>query len=235
MIDRDFNSQDVDNELVQEDSSVLMSVGDLMSGLLMIFALLFIVVYVQYQDGLKKEQELRAKVERYEEILQNLPEVIRSRLEKELGKTGNFRVDPQTGDLQIGDRILFTENSAVLNESGKEFLRKFIPIYSKIIFSLPPELSGEISRIAIEGSTSSSGTDKENMDLSLQRSASVYHYIFNDPTFPNFPTKEQLRKKMVVAGRGKIDADLRSVRAIDRQVTFKFQIKRPNFLQTTKK
>ncbi len=210
----------------EEENSVMLSIGDLMSGLLMVFALLFIIVFVQYQVAFQK-------IRKYEEAFKNLPEIIRSELEKAIGK-GSFAVDPKTGDLQIGDRILFDVDSATLNSNGKAFLRDFIPAYSNIIFKLPNELQEQVSRISIEGSTSSSGTDQENMDLSLRRASAVYQYIFSDRSFPNFETKSKLKKKMLVAGRGLLDANQKIVDAKDRRVTFRFQVRRPNFLEPTK-
>ena len=217
----------------EEENSVMLSIGDLMSGLLMVFALLFIIVFVQYQVAFQKAKELEEKVRKYEETFKNLPEIIRSQLEQAIGK-GSFAVDPKTGDLQIGDRILFDEDSANLNPNGKTFLRGFIPAYSNIIFKLPNELQEQVSRISIEGSTSSSGTDQENMDLSLRRASAVYQYIFSDRSFPNFETKSKLKKKMLVAGRGLLDANQKIVDAKDRRVTFRFQVRRPNFLEPTK-
>jgi len=217
----------------EEENSVMLSIGDLMSGLLMVFALLFIIVFVQYQVALVKSKELERKVQQYEKAFKDLPEIVRSRLEKVIGK-GSFAVDPKTGDLQIGDRILFDEDSATLNANGRAFLRQFIPAYSNIIFTLPVELESQVTRISVEGSTSSSGSDRENMDLSLRRASAVYQYIFNDASFPKFDTKDRLREKMLVAGRGELDANKTTVDPKDRRVTFRFQVRRPNFLEPEK-
>jgi outer membrane protein OmpA-like peptidoglycan-associated protein len=218
----------------EEENSVMLSIGDLMSGLLMVFALLFIIVFVQYQVALNKAEKLKKEVEIYKEAFKNLPAIIRSELEKAIGK-GSFAVDPKTGDLQIGDRILFDEDSATLNANGKTFLKQFIPAYSKIIFDLKEiNLDNQVTRISVEGSTSSSGSDRENMDLSLRRASAVYQYIFNDASFPKFDTKERLREKMLVAGRGELDANKDKVDAKDRRVTFRFQLRRPNFLEAEK-
>ena len=217
----------------EEENSVMLSIGDLMSGLLMVFALLFIIVFVQYQGALEKSKELEKKIQKYEEAFKNLPELVRSRLEDAIGK-GSFAVDPKTGDLQIGDRILFDEDSAMLNANGKVFLKQFIPAYSKIIFTLPVELESQVTRISVEGSTSSSGSDRENMDLSLRRASAVYQYIFNDASFPRFDTKDRLRERMLVAGRGALDSNKTTVDPKDRRVTFRFQVRRPNFLESEK-
>jgi len=133
----------------EEENSVMLSIGDLMSGLLMVFALLFIIVFVQYQKALKESQELKREIQQYEEAFKKLPETIRRELEKAIGK-GSFTVDPKTGDLQIGDRILFDEDSATLNASGRVFLRQFIPAYSNIIFTLPDKLGDQVTRILVE-------------------------------------------------------------------------------------
>ena len=215
----------------EEENSVMLSIGDLMSGLLMVFALLFIIVFVQYQVARNEAEKLKREVQKYEQAFKDLPERIRRQLEEAIGK-GSFAVDPKTGDLQIGDRILFDEDSATLNANGKVFLKQFIPAYSKIIFTLPPELESQVTRISVEGSTSSSGSDRDNMDLSLRRASAVYQYIFNDSSFPNFATKGRLREKMLVAGRGAIDANKATVDPKDRRVTFRFQVRRPNFLES---
>jgi len=216
----------------EEDQSVLLSIGDLMSGLLMIFALLFMVVFVQYQVEQQKAKRLEVEVKKYEKAFRDLPLIVKNNLEKEIG-AGAFEVDPKTGDLKIGDRILFDENSSALNAQGKIFLQNFIPAYSKVIFELPVELSSQVSKISIEGATSSSGNDRENMNLSLNRAAAVYNYIFNDGSFPNFPTKEQFKQIILVAGRGEIDANRSVVEASDRRVTFRFQVRRPTFTDFT--
>ena len=73
----------------EEENSVMLSIGDLMSGLLMVFALLFIIVFVQYQVALEKSKELERRIRKYEEVFRNLPKIVRSRLEEAIVK-GNF-------------------------------------------------------------------------------------------------------------------------------------------------
>ena len=63
----------------EEENSVMLSIGDLMSGLLMVFALLFIIVFVQYQVALEKSKELEKKIQKYDEAFKNLPEIVRGR------------------------------------------------------------------------------------------------------------------------------------------------------------
>lgn len=67
-----FLEYEAEEELIEEqDSGVWLSAGDLMSGLLMFFALLFIAV--------------SAQLVRYEEIIKTLPERIINAIEEKIG------------------------------------------------------------------------------------------------------------------------------------------------------
>lgn len=202
----EFNGWGLTPESDEEDtSSVLLSLGDLMSGLLMIFALLFIVVLVQLKEREKPRRVVIGTV-------------------KEAMEANNIgvKVNAETGDISIRDSILFDENSAELKPAGKEFLQNFIPIYSSLIFS-EPEFEKEITRVIIEGHTSSKGSDKTNLNLSLLRSAAVIDYIFSDL---DFETKQDLRQKIMAAGRGEIEAQQDIDNPTDRKVTFRFDFRR---------
>ncbi|MEH2378030.1 MAG: OmpA family protein [Nostoc sp.] len=96
-----------------------------------------------------------------------------------------------------------------------------MPVYSGVIFS-KPEFDQEISRVVIEGHTSSEGDDKTNLQLSLLRASSVYTYIFYDM---NFPTKGPLSQKILAAGRGEIESDKKRDNPGDRKVVFRFQFR----------
>lgn len=213
----------------EDNSGMFLSVGDLMSGLLMVFALLFIAVQLQVQH---LEQELQAKMEelrRFEEAFDKLPLVILAAVEEKLGGE-NVKVDPKTGDVSIGDRILFDENSALLREEGKTFLREFIPIYSQIIFS-EPEFDQQIAYVVVEGHTSSAGTDEANLALSLNRALAVSNFIFSEEM--NFPSRNQFRAKVLSAGRGEVDARQDIDDPSDRRVLFRFQFRRQDFRELT--
>ncbi|TAF55968.1 MAG: OmpA family protein [Oscillatoriales cyanobacterium] len=197
------NLSDLDNapEIEEEeDSSVLLSIGDLMSGLLMLFALLFITVQIQLSEKAKRLDE---KI-----------------LDKDI-----FTVDPGTGDVSIRDRILFDNNSSVLKPEGKKFLQAFIPIYSQVLFA-NKQFEKQISRVVIEGHTSSAGSDPKNLELSLRRALAVSNYMFSDEV--NFPKKAELQQKVLVSGRGELDANPTQNAAGDRKVVFRFQFRREN-------
>lgn len=223
---------EIDAEITEEDSGVYISISDLMSSLLMIFALLFITVQAQLYQEIQKAQSLKIELQRYKKAVDELPIRILDALSGKMGDSGLFKVDPQTGDVSIGDRILFDEGSAELKPEGKEFLAKFIPIYSQVIFS-DKLFDRQITRVIIEGHTSSTGSESENMELSLRRALSVSEYIFSDRL--NFPTKERLKSKILASGRGEIDARQTTDNPSDRRVIFRFQFRREDFKQFLQK
>lgn len=205
-----WTNEEPEIEALEEDSGIWLSIGDLMSGLLLFFALLFVTVMVQLKQ--------------YQEALDLLPVVVLNAIERELG--GNeIAVDPETGDVSIGDRILFDKNSAELKPEGRQFLQNFIPIYSEVIFS-NPEFETQVVRILIEGHTSSSGDEAKNLELSLRRSLAVANYIASDAM--QFPYKAQFREKLLASGRGELDANPKADEARDRKVVFRFQLRQTN-------
>ena len=221
----DFNplnsNSERDLELdIEEDqeSGVWLSISDLMSGLLLFFALLFIATQVQLQ---KKIEELK----KYQEALRNLPLIVMTAIEEGIGGE-SVQVDPETGDVSLDDKILFAEGESELKPEGKQFLNKFIPVYSKVIFS-NQEFEQEIARVVIEGHTSSKGSDEANRALSLERALSVSNYIFSNQL--NFPNEKRFEEKILISGRGEIEANQNTDDPTDRKVTFRFQLRRPDF------
>ncbi|MBN3943327.1 MAG: OmpA family protein [Nostoc sp. NMS9] len=201
----DFIRGEIDAEIIEDDdSSIYLSIADMMSSLLMFFALLFITTLLQLAQ---KDAPKRV-------VIGNVVGQMKS-------NNINVKVNPETGDVSIQESILFTKGSTELKPEGKAFLRRFIPVYSGVIFS-KPEFEKEISRVVIEGHTSSDGDDKTNLQLSLLRSASVYNYIFYDM---NFPTKAPLSQKILAAGRGEIESDNKHDNPGDRKVVFRFQFR----------
>lgn len=204
----DLSDLELEDELLEEqDSGVFLSIGDLMSGLLMFFALLFITVMVQFKQIQDRINELPTQVIA---VIKDLP------------RGDQIKIDPKTGDVSIPDAILFDKGSAELKPDGKAFLREFIPKYSAVIFS-KPAFEESVTRVIVEGQTSSQGSNQYNMDLSLKRALSVYNYIFS-PGF-TFETKAKFQTKLMAAGRGEVEANQAFDDPRDRRVVFRFQLK----------
>ncbi len=236
----DFIDLENEREVVEEqDSGIWLSISDLMSGLLMFFALLFITVQVQLQEKMqqleKVQVELQEKIEeldKYQKWYNALSIEVQNTLKEKLGNKYSLKVDPKTGDVSVGNRILFDEGSAKLKPEGKQFLKEFIPLYSQVIFS-DKQFDRYISRVIIEGHTSSKGSDTGNMELSLRRALSVSNYIFSKQL--NFPNKKRLKQKIISAGRGEIDAEQKFDKPSDRKVVFRFQFVRQDFERVLQK
>lgn len=210
-----FNRFEIETEVEpQHESGIYLSISDLMSSLFLFFALLFITVLVQlkeYQDQLANQKRL----------------VIGTLIGQLKSANVGVKVNEATGDVSIQDGILFDEGSAELTPKGKVFLQKFIPLYSQTIFS-KPSIEEQITRIVIEGHTSSKGSYQQNLELSLLRSLSVSNYIFSNDL--EFATKLRLSQKIIAAGRGEIEAQ-KIDNPADRKVVFRFQFKGEEFSQ----
>lgn len=195
-----------------EESGVWLSIGDLMSVLLMIFALLLISALVQISEVHESSQNTRVV------IIKGINDALQS--------SGiEVQADSETGDISILDSILFDRNEYKLKKSGEAFLEQFIPIYSDVIFQ-SPETTNEISRIVIEGHSSSEGSFNRNMELSVLRANSVTAFVNS----MKFQHKKAFFNKTVISGRGPIEADQTKTDPSDRKVKFRFQFKDEQFL-----
>jgi outer membrane protein OmpA-like peptidoglycan-associated protein len=224
-----LHNSDSDSEMTgEENAGVYLSISDLMSSLLMIFAMLFITAQIQLEAKIKEADALKIQIEEYKKAVDELPARILNALEGKMGGKGLFNVDKETGDVSIGDRILFDSGSAELKLEGKQFLTKFIPVYSGVIFS-SDLFHQQITRVVVEGHTSSNGTEKDNMELSLRRALAVSNYISSNDF--NFPTKERFKEKILASGRGEIESNEKVDDPRDRKVVFRFQFRREDFKQ----
>ncbi len=205
-----FNEELEPETIEDDDASTYLSIGDLMSGLVMFFSLLFITTLLQIAE---KDAPKRVVI----------GEIVGQMKKNNI----NVKVNPETGDVSIEESILFSQGSSELKPKGKVFLSKFIPVYSGVIFS-KPEFSTEVSRVVVEGHTSSEGSEKVNLQLSLKRSASVAEYIFSQM---NFSSKNSLEKKFIAAGRGEIEADQARNNPADRKVVFRLQSRSDEFIE----
>lgn len=177
-----------------DESATWIAVGDLMTGLMAIFLVFAFAATALEQESREQEQNVRLV------LIQDI-----SKITDELKKAGiDAEVNPKTGDISlINSDLLFAHNSAQLNERGKYFLNQFAPAYSQALFSLSANKYNQISRILIEGHSSSIGNASNNMTLSLNRANAVVQYIYN---MPNFTYKPDLTYRLTPTGRGSIEA-----------------------------
>lgn len=196
-----------------DETGTWLSIGDLMSALLMIFALILIVTLLQLTEKIEEEQNSRV--------------VIIQALEQKLTEKGiNAEVDPTTGDISILQSVLFDLNDAQLRPAGIALLNDFVPIYGSVIFS-NPDIAEQIQYVVVEGHTSSDGYRSSNMRLSTARANAVADLIYGS----RFENKEELVAKLLVSGRGEAEADQSQPNPNDRKVRFRFQFKTDRFLR----
>jgi outer membrane protein OmpA-like peptidoglycan-associated protein len=190
-----------------ESDSHWMSIGDLMSGLMMIFALLVAVAMLMLSERVEQSQKNRIFV------IQSITE--------QLNADGiQAEINPETGDITILDNILFSHNSSKMTEDGETFLERFIPVYSRGIYK-NPEAAEEVVRVLVEGYSSSVGDIGYNMTLSLERANAVMSGILG----MDFTHKNDFLKKLTISGRGEAEASQEQALAEDRKVMFRLQFK----------
>lgn len=89
------------------------------------------------------------------------------------------RVDRTTGEIAVDSSVLFGGDSALLNEDGKAFLERFLPIYSSVVES--EKYRGFVSRTVIEGHTAplAGSTYESGLPLSEERASAVLDYCLS--------------------------------------------------------
>jgi chemotaxis protein MotB len=176
----------------REEVNYWMSYADLMSAMLMVFALLLTLVILDYKELLeKKEKEI-------EQVVSVKTEIIKALTEQFKESNMAIEIDQQTGAIRFPGSVLFASNSSEISPKGKEFLNAFMPKYLDIL--LQEKFRNEISSVIIEGHTDNKGSYIYNMRLSQDRAFSVLDYIYSEDS-PKFPVKDLSQQYITANGR----------------------------------
>lgn len=177
----------------KEDSSgYWASFGDLMSGILIVFILLFIYKLFDYQESMRQKEEL------IQELSSTRLQII-AMLKEEFEKENiDITIDPKTGAIRLSEGILFDFGKSDLKPDGEEFLEEFIPVYLKILLE-DPEIKNHVSQIIIEGHTDNNSSYIYNLKLSQERAFSVIEFLLSDKF--NYSNKEELQQYLTANGR----------------------------------
>ncbi|MBF0707708.1 MULTISPECIES: OmpA family protein [Bacillaceae] len=204
----------------REEVNYWMSYADLMSAMLMIFALLLTLVILDYRELLE------AKEKQIEEVVSVKTEIIEALTDAFEESNLEIEIDQQTGAIRFPGSILYESNSADLSPKGEKFLRDFVPKYFGIL--LQDQFKDDISSIIIEGHTDKKGDYMYNMQLSQSRALSVLEYVYSDE-MGDFKQRELAQSIVTGNGRsfsqplndskGKYDPDR------SRRVEFLFRLK----------
>lgn len=196
------------------------SYADLMSAMLMVFALLLTVIILDFRE-LQEDHE-----EKIQEVVGIKSEIIQALTEAFEESNVAIEIDQQTGAIRFPGSILFEYDSSKLSNEGKDFLKNFVPKYLDIL--LQDRFKDEISSIIIEGHTDNAGTYLYNMRLSQTRAYSVLDFIYNNE-MPEFSARELSKNYVTANGRGSTqplnDENGQYSADLSRRVEFLFRLK----------
>jgi chemotaxis protein MotB len=196
------------------------SYADLMSAMLMVFALLLTVIILDFRE-LQEDHE-----EKIQEVVGIKSEIIQALTEAFEESNVAIEIDQQTGAIRFPGSILFEYDSSKLSNEGKDFLKNFVPKYLDIL--LQDRFKDEISSIIIEGHTDNAGTYLYNMRLSQTRAYSVLDFIYNNE-MPEFSVRELSKNYVTANGRGSTqplnDENGQYSADLSRRVEFLFRLK----------
>lgn len=213
-----------------ENISYTSSVADLMAGMLIIFILLFVFTTISSNKEIKKKEGVIAEFTMTKEKIIN--KVVSAFKENKIA----IDIDNATGSIKIDEKLLFANNDYQLKEEGKQYLKKFIPIYVRILI-LDENIKSDISQVIIEGHTDDKGSYIFNMELSQKRAFEVLRYIYTE--MEEFEGKKEFEKYVTANGRSKVNLIYDSAGKVDRdksrRVEIKFKLKEEETLEKIKK
>ncbi|WP_455539699.1 OmpA/MotB family protein [Terrisporobacter sp.] len=209
----------------EEEPGFWISFSDLMASILIIFIMLFVYKLVEYQANIsQKEQQIQELTSTRVKIVKMLQE----EFEKE---NIDINIDPNTGAIKLNESILFDTSKSELKKEGKDFAKKFIPIYVKILLG-DKEVRSQLSQIIIEGHTDDVGSYMSNLRLSQERTLSVAKFLLDDEF--NYKYKKDLQKYITLNGRSYsepiLDNKGKINRNASRRVEIKFRLKEEEIL-----
>ena len=187
--------------LEDEGVGYLISISDMMAGLLFIFIITLVAFIINFQDAIQKQKEVTRTQTEIVKRFTNLDEtrtallhLLKSRLEE---KNIKVEIDTKHGVLRLTENaVQFETASASLDEQNEANLRTIGAVLNAVIpcyASNPPTLhdcegfdksNGKIDSIFVEGHTDNvpmnSYKFKDNWDLSASRAITAYRVLIPD-------------------------------------------------------
>ncbi len=171
---------------------------------------------------------LAAQQARIDKLIGLKSEIIEALRDELRGAGLDATVDRNTGAIVFTGAVLFDLNRNELKDSGKELLKRFLPVYLRTLMS--DEYAEFVGEIILEGHTDTSGSYLHNLELSQNRALAVAQYCFG-PEMLELTSAEKvmLQKILTVNGRSYADpvynADGTENKEASRRVVFKFRLK----------
>ncbi|MFT6506919.1 MAG: flagellar motor protein MotB [Colwellia polaris] len=187
--------------LEDEGAGYLISVSDMMSGLLFIFIITLVAFIINFQDAIQKQKEVTRTQTEIVKRFTNLDEtrsdlllLLKQKLESE---NIIVEIDAEHGVLRLTENaVQFETASASLDEQNESNLKTIGSVLDAVIpcyASNPPtlhdcegfeEFRGKIDSIFVEGHTDNvpmnSYKYKDNWDLSASRAITAYRVLIPD-------------------------------------------------------
>ena len=140
-------------------------------------------VYAKYSGG--ADVYLVVSGAQISEVTNKKNEIYDALIESFKAEGINATVNKETGEIALDTAVLFGGDSAVLSDSGKAFLNKFIKAYTNVVYA--DEYNGFINKTMIEGNTApvSGSTYASGYDLSVERAENVKNYCLSAETGVN--------------------------------------------------
>lgn len=163
---------------------------------------------VSLDEALLAQQGQQALLDAQQEKLDKLVGVRTEIIEELMGALRQSNITganvDDSGAIVFSSEMMFSTGSAGLNETGKQFLNRFLPNYLRVLMS--EEYSRNVSQIIIEGHTDTSGSYMTNVELSQERALSVLRYVMSNE-FTGISEAEKARLEEVVTINGRAYSD----------------------------
>lgn len=224
-----------------EEESYFVSLNDLLVGMLFVFIILLMIFALNYQ---KEEQRLNELLEGRE----NQRTGLLGRFEEGLNAAGTpVEINEKTGELYLGDSVVFDSGLAELKPEGRKHLRAIakmlardLPCYGgpsgRASFNCSDDAKPILEAVYVEGHTDSqpihNNQYRNNWELSSARALTAYQFMTEAE-----PSLQRIRNASEVASLFGVSAyaDKRPIgentseegRAKNRRISFRFLISPP--------
>ncbi|MFC1234398.1 flagellar motor protein MotB [Vibrio sp. F74] len=192
--------------LEDEGAGYLISVSDMMSGLLLVFIITLVAFIINFQDAVQKQNEVTEtrkevvrKLTNSEQVRNELLQNLKDRLKKE---NIEVEIDTHHGVLRLTEKaVLFKTAADTLSDHYKNnikiignVLNEVIPCYAgnppnDIPCSALSHTTGKIDAIFIEGHTDNvpmrSSRMNDNWELSANRAIAAYRLVVPNSVLEN--------------------------------------------------
>lgn len=239
------------NSKTHEKLEFWQSYSDMMSALLLVFALMLSGTLLKARQVYEadhaslEQQQIQLNDQKNQLVYQqDLIDQQQQQLEAIIGVRGELiaalidefkdsaytvKIDQQTGAIQFDSNLLFDSSKFDLKPEGREFLEAFMPKYLDVL--LGEKFLPYVAEIIIEGHTDDVSTYMRNLELSQNRALEVAKYCLNNES--GFLTKEEielLRQLLTANGRSESaliyeDDGVTVNRPASRRVELKFRLK----------